>query len=198
VSLDAERVRRAALDALEPFGDARALHILDTAAIELEDAGPGWEGTGGALSAWRVILLTDGASLARFQRIPAVADALVAALAGAVAALPGHALVDVCAYWGERPPRAAAYRTTETRAASADDALQIREAAVAYLRESGDDAAAAQLSSAGVTLERRAGLRIVRIAIGHRASKAERRAIAAALAAVLAQPHEDDARLEWP
>jgi hypothetical protein len=193
VTIDAERVRRAAADALEPFGDERALHLLASADIAIEEEGMEWEGSVGAMRAHRVLLGVDGAALAHALTVPAVRDALESALAGALAAEPGHALSEVRAYWGLRPPASVTYRAAQRRPASVDDPEHVREAACAYLEAVGNAAAAALLETLPLTVSRTPRAVVLR----GLAADERRRAIDVALRAVLLRPDGEAARVVW-
>jgi hypothetical protein len=190
VSPDAEALRRAALEILGPFGDARAERILTTADLDIEADVAVWEGSEGQVHGHRVRLGVDGAGLAQLQLSPAVADAVTAALSAALAETPGNALVDVVPSWSrERPHTGGAYRASAaagaTLPASRDSAGDVHHAAIAYLEAAEQAPAAACLRAARLTLKRRRdGAALVSLA-GWRGDAAAEGALMAALTALL-------------
>jgi hypothetical protein len=195
VTLDTERVRRASVAALEPFGDERALRILEGADLAVEEDGVEWEGSTGAMKAHRVLLGVDGAALARVHTIPAVGDELEHAIAGAIAAEPGHALLEVLTYWAMRSPVAATYRAADRRRAAVDDAEHVVEATRAYLEAIDEIEAAALLAELRLSVAATRQGHVVRVL---QAGPVEaRRAIDDALRAVLRRPDGSSARVAW-
>jgi hypothetical protein len=143
VSLDPDSLRRAAIEALGPFGDARAVRLLELARIALEADAAEWEGSDGTVHAHRIRLGVDGAGLAHIRLVPAIADAVTAALSAALP--PGHALLDLSVRWGVRTATpGASYRIAPgaAPAASPADAEHVKEALLAYLEAAGETIAA--------------------------------------------------------
>ena len=105
-ALSAEGLRQAALDALGPYADARARAALQDAHVRVDAAVTAWESSGGRVQGHRVTLAVDAATLARLRVVPALEDALHAALAAAVSAQPGHALAALALVWAREGPRA--------------------------------------------------------------------------------------------
>lgn len=98
----AELLRRRALEALGALGHPLALAALEEGALAIEPDVLQWEGSHGPVRGHRVILQVPDA---RAAESPAARDALVAAVAAAVALEPGNALADLQIEPGA-PPRA--------------------------------------------------------------------------------------------
>jgi hypothetical protein len=200
MSLDAESLRRQALHALSPFGDERAAAVLERASLELEEAVAEWQGSEGARSGHRIVLVVDGEDLARLEWFPAVWDAVTAALASAVAEQRGETLLDIRARWGAR--RALAdYRSSATRHAVVDDLHHVLEAAVDYLEVIEALDAASVLRSAVLSLRQApTGPPLVVIEPSSPPAslgREERRAIEHALEAILRRSDGTTRRLVW-
>ena len=89
-----DTLRRAALAALGPLGDARARDALLHGALILRPGVARWQGSQGPVEGLGVTLRLDGALYERAVAL-AVEDALRAALAAAVATLPGESLFEL-------------------------------------------------------------------------------------------------------
>lgn len=191
---DPEDLRRAALDSLADFGDLRALRILEIAGIHVESDVVEWEGSEGPVRGHRVSLDVDGAGLAELRGVPALLDAVTAALALALARQPGHVLVDVNARWALRdacaPP---GYRTNDRPSAvrllaSTEVAEHVREAALAFLHASGGAEGVALLRAARLTVKRGPNGESMVIVEPPSGDAAARHQVEQALAALLDQP----------
>ena len=88
-------LRLRALDVLGPAGDPLAREALEHGAVDLEPHALAWESSHGHVTGVRVVLRLSPELRARVAGAPAVGDALVAALAAAVAETPGRSLVDL-------------------------------------------------------------------------------------------------------
>ncbi len=101
---DEAGLRRLALDVLGPLGDALAREALEHGALVVEPAEVSWEGTAGHVRGVRATLRLEAGLCARVLASPATVDALVAAVAIAVAS-PGRALADLSFSPGDVPRR---------------------------------------------------------------------------------------------
>lgn len=108
---DDAALRRLALEALGPFGDALAREALEHGGLWAEREG-GWEGTSGHVAGIRAVLVVDAETHARIAAHPAAVDAVVAAVAAAIAHDPGCVLVDLALTAGavRRGPAGSPYR----------------------------------------------------------------------------------------
>jgi hypothetical protein len=130
----AEALRRAALAALGEHADERARDALAHASLTVIEAA-GWDGSAGPVEAHRVTLGLDARTLGGLRAAPAVVDALCAALATAISARPGDALLDLRLLWTPAArPAAAGYR--DAPPPEHGDSLQA--ALVAYLDGAGE------------------------------------------------------------
>jgi hypothetical protein len=131
-----EELRRAALDALGEHADERAREALRHASIGVVDAAAEWSGSGGTVQAHRVTLAIDARTLGALRAVPALADSLCAAMAAAIAARPGEALMDLSLRWERgRPPVAMGYRDAPPSSAE----TSLHDALLEYLDASGQE-----------------------------------------------------------
>lgn len=79
-----DALRRRALDALGPLGEAGAREALEAGGVEVELAVATWEGSHGTVQAHRVTLVLPADLHARVSASPATLDALSAAFASAI------------------------------------------------------------------------------------------------------------------
>jgi hypothetical protein len=94
-----EELRRAAVEALGPHADERAVDVLAHATVTVTYEVARWEGSAGPVQGHRVTMALDATRLGMLRATPAVLDALHAALAASVASRPGEALVDTRLRW---------------------------------------------------------------------------------------------------
>lgn len=92
---DDASLRVRALDALGPAGPPLAREALELGALELEPHALAWESSHGHVTGLRAVLRLPADLRARVAAAPAAEDALVAALAVAVAAVPGRSLAEL-------------------------------------------------------------------------------------------------------
>ena len=120
-------------------GDARARDVLASAQISIDYDAREWEGTAGRIHGHRVTVGVDSAALATMDSVPAVRDAVCAAVAAAIAMHPGDAMADLHAFWAvqHRDP-GAAYRGAVAHESSRDDPDALRAALEIYLRTAGE------------------------------------------------------------
>lgn len=90
-----ESLRRAALQALGPVGDALARDALSRGEIDIAPGVARWEASAGRVEGHRVTLRVDSTCLERIRHQPSVYDALCAAFAAAVATRPGESLFEL-------------------------------------------------------------------------------------------------------
>jgi hypothetical protein len=110
-----EALRRAAIAALGPLGDARARDALVHGVVVLRPGVARWQASHGPVEGVGVVLRLDGPRLER--ALPhAVEDALRAALAAAVATRPGESLFDFAIALGEGDLAETPYRGRRPRA----------------------------------------------------------------------------------
>lgn len=88
-----EPLRRRALDRLGPLADVAARDALEHGAITIAAEEASWEGSLGTVVGHRAVLRIPSSVLVRIGE--ASRDALVAAIAAALAERPGHALADL-------------------------------------------------------------------------------------------------------
>lgn len=96
---DAESVRLAALVALDPGDDPRLRELLSRARLDLDRAVRRWEGSDGTVSAHKVTLALDAATLARVHNDPFLRDGAERAVARAMARWPRDVVDDVAFAW---------------------------------------------------------------------------------------------------
>jgi hypothetical protein len=141
-----EELRRAALAALGEHADERARETLMHASVAVVGAA-GWEGSGGPVEAHRVLLGVDARTLGGLRAAPAVIDALGAALAAAMAARRGDALLDLQLLWSHAArPSAAGYRD----APPPEPEASLQAALVDYLEGGGEHLVAGLLEGASL------------------------------------------------
>ena len=88
-------LRRAALEALGPVGDAVARDAVTRGEIEIAPGVARWEASAGRVEGHRITLCVDDVCLDRIRHQPAVYDAICAAFAAAVATRPGESLFEL-------------------------------------------------------------------------------------------------------
>jgi hypothetical protein len=121
----AEGLRRAALDALGPAADERALDALRRCAISLAPSVARWDASQGTVEAHRVTLSADAGTLGLLRSAPALIDALCAALAAVIATRPGEALLELSLRWAPGVCAATAgYRDAPPVATTLTEALE--------------------------------------------------------------------------
>lgn len=95
MSSDDGPLRARALEALGPAGPALAREALELGTLEIEPHPLAWEGSLGHVTGLRAVLRVAPVLRARVAASPAAEDALVRAVAAAVAATPGRSLADL-------------------------------------------------------------------------------------------------------
>lgn len=128
-------LRRLALDALGEHADERAREALAHAVVNVVSGAARWEGSSGPVEAHRVTIGLDARRLGALRVVPALADAMCAAVANAIATRPREALLDVDLRWnaGVAPAEPDGYR-----GAAPHPAPTLRDALVDYLDASGE------------------------------------------------------------
>jgi hypothetical protein len=96
-------LRTRALDILGAAGNPLAREALETGTLGLEPHALSWEGTLGHVSGVRAVLHLPPDLRVRVAQSPGAGDALVAALAAAIALTPGRSLADLVLE-GPAPP----------------------------------------------------------------------------------------------
>jgi hypothetical protein len=145
----AEELRRAALEALGPHADERTIDALRHSALTVTTGAARWNASAGPIEAHVVTLALDAKRLGRLRAVPAIADALCAAMAAAIAAQPGETLLELALRWA--PGAAAAplgYRDAPAPPVSLRDAL------VEYLDGAGELSVARVIASAVLNASR--------------------------------------------
>lgn len=106
-----DALRRLALERLGPLAPALAAEALELGTMEVEPNVLSWQGSLGPVTGHRVVLSLDPELCVRVERAPSAVDALTAAVASAVAKVPGNALAELAleARTG-RPSSATPYR----------------------------------------------------------------------------------------
>jgi hypothetical protein len=127
-----EELRRGALATLGPHADPRARQTLERAELVVIEAGTSWEGARARVTGMRVGLGVTPEDLAALEGAHAVKDALVAAVAAAIAVDGVLALTDLVPYWS---PAARAEAALYRGALGPDD---LGAAVVHYLRAKGE------------------------------------------------------------
>jgi hypothetical protein len=145
-----EALRAAALATLGPHADERAREALQRAILRVDPAVTGWESSGGRVAGHRVVLELDVLTLARIRAVPALDDALHAALASAVASRAGHALSELELRWARSgsPAVSHGYRDRPP-----DPPPSLHEALMTYLSARGEPGLADLVRGASITLE---------------------------------------------
>jgi hypothetical protein len=107
-----EPLRVRALDVLGPVGEPVARAVLEHGAVEVEPTSVEWDGSTGHVRGHRVVIVVHASVASRFEASYAARDALVAALAAAMAERKGEAVTDVRVEAGEpaRVPGGGPYR----------------------------------------------------------------------------------------
>ena len=158
--LSPEALRHAALDALGPYADARAREALQASVLSVEPAGAGWEASAGHVDGQRVTLAVDAATLGRLRAVPALEDALHAALAAAVARHPGQTLASLALRWAREGTLA---RADGYRDRPPDPPQTLQEALPAYLDARDEGPLARLVEGASVALDAKAGALTVKL-----------------------------------
>jgi hypothetical protein len=106
-----EGLRRRAIEALGSLSPELAREALEAGSMEVEPDVLAWQGSLGEVHGHRVVLWLDPELCARVEQAPSVVDVLTAAVASAVARVPGSALaeLEISARQGPRA-RATPYR----------------------------------------------------------------------------------------
>jgi len=175
-----EELRRATLAALGDHADERARDALAHASITVVGA-DGWDGSAGPVEAHGVTLGFDAKTLGGLRAVPALADALCAAVATAIATRPGETLLDLRLRWvpGTRSA-SAGYRDAppEPEEASLHDAL------VDYLDGADQHALAGHLAGASIDASVHAQVAIEVAPSAREGFRAQARALATITAAL--------------
>jgi hypothetical protein len=133
-----EELRDAALRGLGEHADGRARDALARGELAIAPGVVRWDASAGPVDAHDVVLAVDAATLGALRAVPHLADALVAALAAAVAIRPGEALRDLSFRWA--PPAATPTGYRDVPPPPHADVL--RDALADYLAARGDAALA--------------------------------------------------------
>jgi hypothetical protein len=144
-----EALRRAALEALGPHADERAIDALRHSAFTVTTGAARWNASAGPIEAHVVTLALDAKRLGRLRAVPAIADALCAAVASAIAAQPGETLLELALRWA---PGAAAARVGYRDAPAPP--VSLRDALAEYLDGAGEPSVAPMIASAVLTASR--------------------------------------------
>jgi hypothetical protein len=106
-----EELRRAAIEVLGAHADERAHDALAHATLTISHGAARWEGSHGPVEGHHVTVGLDAARLGTLRATPALVDALLAAVAAAMATHLGEALLDVRLRWTRiSEPTHSAYR----------------------------------------------------------------------------------------
>jgi hypothetical protein len=141
-----EDLRRRALEALGEHADERAREALAHADVAVAVGVTSWDGSAGRMEAHGVTLGVDARTLGALRGVPALTDALCAAVAAAIATRPGQTLHDLHARWSPGRASAAGYRD----APPASPEVPLEEALADYLAGAGEQAVARALGGAAV------------------------------------------------
>jgi hypothetical protein len=145
----AEELRRAALEALGPHADVRAIDALRHSVVAVVPRAAHWNASAGPIEAHVVTLALDARRLGRLRAVPAIVDALCAALAAAIAAQPGETLLELVLRWAPGPGATdVGYRDAPAPPVSLRDTL------VQYLEGAGEPSIASMLANAAVNADR--------------------------------------------
>lgn len=180
-ALSPETLRHAALEALGPYSDERAREALQASLLHVEPVGAGWESSAGHVDGQRVTLAVDAATLGRLRAVPALEDALHAALAAAVARHPGQTLTSLALRWAREGTLA---RADGYRDRPPDPPQTLQEALPAYLDARDEGPVARLVEGARVELEPKAA--VLRVGLDADGLRAFRLAGAAAISALTA------------
>jgi len=105
-----EGLRLLALDRLGALAPELARLALEAGVVEVEPNVLAWDGSLGTVHGHLVVLWLDRDLWTRVREVPSVADALTAALAGAVAQASGNALAELKILARDIAPRSTPYR----------------------------------------------------------------------------------------
>lgn len=156
--MDATKLTQDALSALGPYGDMRAREALVHATVIVEPNVRWWTASEGVIHGHRVRLRVDARTLGVLRAHPSVDDALRAAFARAVAALPRQSLVDFVVEWNSAVVTGVTtYRGEFLRS----DTNDLAKALVAFLEGAGEHEVARRLAMLDVV---RVGQDVVAIA----------------------------------
>jgi hypothetical protein len=145
----AEELRRAAQEALGAHADERAIDALRHCAVSVTPGAARWNASAGPIEAHVVTLALDARRLGRLRAVPAIVDALCAAVAGAIGMRAGETLLELVLRWDSRAGVVqVGYRDAPVPPVSLGDAL------VAYLEGTGEASVGALVANATWQVDR--------------------------------------------
>jgi hypothetical protein len=143
-----EELRRAAIEVLGPHADERAHDALAHATLTVSHGAGSWEGSHGPVEGHHVTVGLDAERLGMLRATPALVDALLAAVAAAIATHLGEALLDVRLRWTRASePAHSAYRDGPPQ----HGPPTLQEGLTAYLEAAGEPELARLVAAGTVT-----------------------------------------------